>query len=202
MTQTTTVLLLDLGNILIELDPQQTFAAWSSSSGVAVDAIRSRWDIDDAYRLHETGHMDFAAYAAHLQSKLGIRMPLDEWRSGWNALFVAPYDAVLERLPALASRYRLCCFTNTNATHQAIWESMLTTTLAQFERVYSSPVIGLRKPNPESFTWLAHDLGVSPQKIHFIDDMRENTEGAKIAGLAATHTPRLRDVLAVLDALP
>jgi len=197
----TEVLLLDLGNVVIELDPKRTFDAWARSTGVPVAEFAPHFGIDDAYRRHEIGAIDFAEYIAHLETRLGIRMPLADWRQGWNALFVAPFAAVVDRLPAFAERYRLCCFTNTNATHQADWETRFPTALVHFERIYSSPVIGRRKPDVTSFAWLAEDLGVAPSAIHFLDDHLENVEGARAAGLRATHTPKLNDVLATLDEL-
>lgn len=196
-----TVLLLDLGNVVIELDPRRTFETWSRASGVAVAEFASRFGIDEAYRRHEVGAIEFAEYIEHLEARLGIRMPLHEWRSGWNALFVAPFEAVLERLPVMAQRFRMCCFTNTNATHQADWEARFPAALVHFERIYSSPVIGRRKPDTASFAWLANDLGVAPSAIHFLDDHLENVEGARSAGLRASHTPKLEDVIAALDAL-
>ena len=159
----------------------------------------SKWGADDAYKRHETGDLDFAGYCAHLSERLGITLPPHEWLEGWNAIFVAPYPGVVARLPRIAERFDLCCYSNTNDAHHAEWSTRYADELKAFRRVYVSSAIRRRKPDVESFRWVARDMGHAPEHILFIDDTLENIEGARAAGFMAVHARGDEAVSRALD---
>jgi putative hydrolase of the HAD superfamily len=45
--------------------------------------------------------------------------------------------------------------------------------------------VGLHKPEPEIFHLGAERLGVPPEECVFVDDLRENCEGAEAVGMTA-----------------
>ncbi len=197
----TQAVLFDLGNVILDLDVRRVFAHWADLSGEPIESLTSRWVLDDAYKRHEVGELDFHDYAAHLGGLLGIELSTSDWRAGWNALFRGPYPGVAARLPDLSARLPCFCFTNTNPTHQAQWQSDFPDVIADFRKVYVSSEIGRRKPDPESYRWVASDMGFLPGEIHFIDDSRENIDGAISAGMRATLVRNEADVVAAMDAL-
>lgn len=197
----TRAVLFDLGNVVLELDVRRVFAHWADLSGESIDTLIGRWALDDAYKRHEIGQLDFRDYAAHLGRLLDIDLPTSGWRAGWNALFRGPYPNVTARLPDLSARLPCFCFTNTNPTHQAQWQSDFPDVITDFQKVYVSSEIGRRKPDPESYRWVASDMGFLPGEIHFIDDSPENIEGAISAGMNATLVRNEADVVAAMDAL-
>ena len=179
--------LLDLGGVVIDIDVRPLFAHWARAAGVTPEHVMSRWGADAEYRRHETGHLDFAGYTKHLQQRLGIDMHADDWLSGWNSIFIGPFPSVAALLPQLAARFDLCLYSNTNDAHHAEWAKRFPETLAPFRRRYVSSAIGRRKPDVESFRWVAADMGYAPGEILFVDDTLENIEGATAAGLRAVH---------------
>ena len=193
--------LFDLGNVILDLDVRRVFAHWAELSGEPIDALTSRWVLDDAYKRHEVGELDFHDYAAHLAVMLDIELSTSDWRTGWNALFRGPYPEVAARLPGLSTRLPCFCFTNTNPTHQAQWQSDFPAAIADFRKIYVSSEIGRRKPDPESYRWVAGDMGFAPNEIHFIDDSQENVDGAISAGMRATLVRNEADVVAAMEAL-
>jgi putative hydrolase of the HAD superfamily len=201
MSKPVKAVLFDLGNVVLELDVRQVFARWAELSGEPIDALTSRWVLDDAYKRHEVGELDFHDYAAHLGGMLGIELSTSEWRAGWNALFREPFPEVAARLPGLSARVPCFCFTNTNPTHQAQWQSDFPAAIADFRKIYVSSEIGRRKPEQESYRWVASDMGFAPHEIHFIDDSRENVDGAISAGMQATLVRSEADVVAAMEAL-
>jgi putative hydrolase of the HAD superfamily len=201
MSEPINAVLFDLGNVVLELDVRRVFARWAELSGEPIDALRSRWVLDDAYKRHEVGELNFHDYAVHLGGMLGIELSTSDWRNGWNALFRGPFPEVAARLPGLSARLPCFCFTNTNPTHQAQWQSDFPTVIADFRKIYVSSEIGRRKPEPESYRWVASDMGFAPHEIHFIDDSRENVDGAISAGMRATLVRSEADVVAAMEAL-
>lgn len=53
------------------------------------------------------------------------------------------------------------------------------------DRCYFSSAIGAAKPSAPFFEHVAHDLGVAPGRLLFVDDSQANVDGARSLGLAA-----------------
>jgi putative hydrolase of the HAD superfamily len=73
-----------------------------------------------------------------------------------------------------------------------------------FDGVVISGDVGLHKPQPEIFLLGAERAGVSPEECVFVDDLRENCEGAEAVGMTAvlhrgadTTLPELERLLGV-----
>jgi putative hydrolase of the HAD superfamily len=160
---------LDLGGVIIDINVAPLFSHWARAAGLDAEQLMSRWGADEAYKRHETGDLDFAGYCAHLSGKLGIALPAHEWLTGWNAIFVAPYPGVVARLPRIAEQFDLCCYSNTNDAHHAAWSTRYAEELKPFRNVYVSSAIRRRKPDVESFRWVAQDMGHAPEHILFIE---------------------------------
>ncbi len=193
-------LLLDLGGVVIDLHPRACFEYWADRAGVDVRDIGARWGgIDDAYRAHEVGAIDFATYTERLSARLGIALTVDDWRTGWNKLFAGAFGEVAEALPRAAAQMPVYCYTNTNAEHQAAWQARYGHLLTPFRKIYVSSEIGRRKPDVASFVWVAADMCVTPANILFLDDSRENIEGAAAAGMRTLHVTGPDVTLGVLN---
>jgi epoxide hydrolase-like predicted phosphatase len=54
-----------------------------------------------------------------------------------------------------------------------------------FDGVVISGDVGLHKPQPEIFLLGAERTGVAPEECVFVDDLRENCEGAEAVGMTA-----------------
>jgi putative hydrolase of the HAD superfamily len=73
-----------------------------------------------------------------------------------------------------------------------------------FDGVVISGEVGLHKPQPEIFLLGAQRAGVEPKRCVFVDDLRENCEGAQAVGMTAvlhrgadTTVPELERLLGV-----
>ena len=192
-------LLLDLGNVVVEIDFRRTFQHWAQCAEVDVDLLYQRWQLDEAYQAHETGDLDFENYIDALAQRLGISMPLADWHAGWNDLFVGPFVQVQQRLRELAGTIPLYAFTNTNPTHEQVWRHRFPDALTHFEDIYVSSTIGLRKPEVAAYQWVSNAMGLDPQSILFLDDNQENIDGARASGLQAEWTQNEADVIRALD---
>lgn len=56
-----------------------------------------------------------------------------------------------------------------------------------FEKTYSSFLIGIAKPDPAFFRYIAREERVSPEEIFFVDDREENVNSAATLGILAHH---------------
>ena len=193
--------LLDLGGVVLDIDPQACFVSWATVAGVDAELIASRWSVDDAYKAFEVGEVGFAEYAASLSRRLGVTLAEDQWMTGWNALLRGPFPEVADILPAVARRLPLYAFSNTNPVHEAVWRAQLAGVLGSFRKVYTSCGLRLRKPDEAAYLAVADDMGVDPGAILFVDDNAENIAGARAAGLRVWHATSRESTLAVLKSL-
>jgi epoxide hydrolase-like predicted phosphatase len=70
-----------------------------------------------------------------------------------------------------------------------------------FDAVVISGEVGLRKPDPEIYALAARDLGVSPEKCVFVDDIAANVRGAVAAGMVGVHHVETEETLRELGVL-
>jgi putative hydrolase of the HAD superfamily len=61
----------------------------------------------------------------------------------------------------------------------------------EFDVIFNTAEIGIAKPDPAVFHHVLGELGASTEQVVFIDDLLENVDGARAAGLRAhQHTDR------------
>ena len=191
--------LFDLGQVVLDLDVRRCFAYWAAAAGVDTDLLISRWTTDDHYKDHEVGGQDFETYTRALSANLGIELTVEDWRTGWNALFVGVYDNVAARLPQLAEMLPVYGFTNTNSTHQHEWSTRFAAELSPFKKIYVSSEIGMRKPDAHAYRWVVSDMQTVAERVLFLDDNAENIAGAKDVGLRTVHVRTADDAVTAID---
>lgn len=187
-------LLLDFGNVLVPIDFGRAHAHWARAANVPTSHVAARFAFDEPLRTYERGEIDAAAYFVHLRNALAIDLPDAALQAGWNSIFLQPDPAVERLLEELSGRYPLYLFSNTNRAHLACWAPRHERMLARFKAVYTSCEIGLRKPDEQAFAHVARLMGFAPDRIAFFDDLAENVEGARRAGLQAFHVRSAADI--------
>jgi putative hydrolase of the HAD superfamily len=70
-----------------------------------------------------------------------------------------------------------------------------------FDAVVISAEVGLHKPQPEIYRMAADEIGVNPQDCVFVDDLRENCEGAEAVGMTALLYRDADETIAKLEEL-
>lgn len=194
MTSPVHALLFDFGGVIVEIDFNRVFETWSAQSGVSAATIRSRFSFDSSYESHERGQIAANVYFDSLRASLGIRLSDEQFREGWNTIFVGEIpgvSALLRQAKALAPLY---VFSNSNPTHHAYWARAYADTLVHFQKILVSFRLGLRKPEAEAFEVVASEIGVPPENILFFDDTYENVRSATSLGMQAVHVKSIADI--------
>jgi len=195
-------LLFDLGGVVIDISVERALRHWAPSSRLTIEQMRGRLAADEPFRQHERGELPAAAYFAHLRRVFELQASDQQIADGWNAILVGENTESL-RLVASARRHLPCyAFTNTSHTHQAAWTNAFPNVVSAFERIFASPELGLRKPERAAFEAVTQEIGVEPRAVLFFDDLLENVEGARAAGLQAVHVRGHQDIREALEAIP
>lgn len=194
-------ILLDLGNVLIDVDFHRCARIWSARAGIPAATLVARFRIDDAYRAFECGTLSAPAYFAALRRQLGINLPDDDLREGWNAIIGEEKPGIRERLACLRRRYPLFVMTNTNPLHEAVWADTHRTLLALFEDVFVSSRMGCRKPDAHAYHRAAQTMGQPCSRILFFDDSEENIAGARKCGMPAIQVDSAETIVHWMDTI-
>jgi glucose-1-phosphatase len=186
---------LDLGNVLVEVDFRRALASWARAAAVPVEAFAGRFGVDAAYCAHERGEIDDRQYLKILSGTLGLPLSHDQMLDGWNAIFGPPLPGAERVVRELAGRMPVYVFSNTNPAHVAHFSPRLRDLLSPVTRVITSCDIGARKPEAEAFRRVAAIAGLPPERLAFFDDLEENVAGARAAGLQAHRVTRPEQIL-------
>jgi putative hydrolase of the HAD superfamily len=174
------------------------FAHWAGCCGADPTVLRARFSFDAPYERHERGEITARDYFEALRGSLGIDLSNDDFRAGWERVFVGPVRPTVDLLARIDPRMPLYLFSNTNAAHHAAWAHDYAEALRPFRQVFVSHEMGLRKPDRAAFHHVAREIGVAPERILFFDDTEANVEGARRAGLQAVHVRSPEDVARAL----
>lgn len=190
--------LFDLGNVIVSVDFGRAFQSWGRAARVPPQDIAARFRVDAAYEAHERGELSDNEYFAALRRTLGLQLADEAFLEGWNAILLDPLPGMPQLLARLAQATPLYLFSNTNAAHHARWRRQYAEVLAPFREVFCSYQLGARKPGVEAFRRVAERIGLPPERIVFFDDLHENVEGARLAGMQAFHVPSVEGLVRTL----
>jgi putative hydrolase of the HAD superfamily len=121
---------------------------------------------------------------------------------GWNALLLDFPVERIELLKQLGQSYRIFLFSNTNSLHLTALRQIYTRTFGSgtlddhFEKTYYSHLLGMRKPERESYEYILRENQLHGPETLFVDDAIVNVEGAEQAGLKGLY---LRPGISLLD---
>ncbi len=189
-----TALLFDLGNVLIDVDFDHSFAHWAARAGASAAALKARYRAGEDYERHERGEIDASRYLACVRRDLGLALDDAAMLDGWNALLLDEVPGIRALIDALDPAFPRYVFSNTNAAHHACFAPRHAALLGRFERIFMSHEIGHRKPEARAYEKVVAAIGRPAGEILFFDDNLANVEGARAAGLRALHVRSSEDV--------
>ena len=105
-----------------------------------------------------------------------------EFVARWLSVENAPDDAVLGVVTDIRRSGIPCFVASTQERRRAQYLATEMRFDQLFDGLFFSCDLGVEKPNEGFFTAIAHRLGRSGTELLFIDDVRENVEGARAAG--------------------
>ena len=195
-------LLVDFGGVLTT-NVFESFRAFCESEGLDpnafLDLFRSDEEARRDLRRLETGKIDEDEFATVIGRKLG----LEETDGFIDRLFAGMTPdgemvAAVKRVKALGLPTGLV--SNSMGAGRYDRDSFP----EMFDGVVISGEVGFHKPQPEIYRLGAESVGLEPGECVFVDDLRENCEGAEAVGMmtvlhrgADTTLPELEKLLGV-----
>lgn len=198
-------IIFDLGGVIVDIEPDRALVEFSRLSGKTREALHQI--IVEGKQLfmdYETGMIDSLVFRTQLSALMNCELKESDFTAAWNSII---FDIPAERvaiLRQLAKKYRLFLLSNTNDLHSRRVEEIIAASDAAsglftiFEKVYYSFRIHKKKPEPSVYRRILEENQLEPSQTLFIDDLPENIEGAKTAGLQVLHVVRNKPVFDLL----
>jgi FMN phosphatase YigB (HAD superfamily) len=186
----TNVVLFDLGRVLMHID----FEAFPNGLGLFSQEQRAPYDapLKPFIRLYEEGKMTTEEFMDGLYAIFDCRFSREEILESFNNIIVEDNHEIERFVEEMKNNYRIAILSNTCACHWSKVEE-ISSILTMFppQNIFTSFGLGKMKPEKNIYDDVCSSLNVHPNEVLFIDDLKENIDGAILAGM---HGIIFRDV--------
>lgn len=189
------VFLFDLGNVVFNVHFDRALEHWQKVSNKNVSAL---FELDEYYERFEIGAITIKEYCQHLRRILHLNADDQYIIDGWNRIFGQEMHGAVQAIKRVSQHYDCYALTNTNATHQAVWQPLYATSLALFKQIFISSELGLRKPSSDIYHYVCRALSIKPENMLFFDDREENITTASELGFHTVLVQSEQDVVRAL----
>ncbi len=197
-------LIFDFGNVVAHFDYGKACSALGTRLGLSGEELLDRLrplGFSDLVKAYEGGQISAEEFSRGVSASVGLAVTHDEFAAAWSDIFSAN-ESIVPLIAAFKREgYTLVLGSNTNDLHARQFRRQFAQTLAHFDRLVLSYEVGHIKPSSSFYLACAEAAGLPPEECIFIDDLPENVEGARAAGLVGVlyeNTPRLIRDLASL----
>lgn len=190
----------DLGGVIVKLRGGTPIPMeWLPDNLTPAEAWH-RWLTSDGPRLFESGKIGKVEFSERVVSDFKFRATPEEFLHHYNRFPEAVYEGAKALLKRAATQYTTACFSNTNELH---WNELMGTMGldSHFEHKFASHLMGLVKPDAQSYEYVIAELGVDASKIVFFDDNLINVDAARNAGMQAQHVVGVEELTAAFNQL-
>ncbi len=172
---------LDFGNVIGFFDHSRAVVQLAKFTDVPVTELDSRLyggTLGDDY---DSGRIETAEYLRQVKTLARMNCTDDEFLAAYTDIFW-PNPDVCEIVPKLAGRYRLVLASNTNDAHYQRFRKMFAETLAHFDYLVASHLVGARKPKDDFYKRAQEFAHAEPGECVFVDDLEKNIAAAESHG--------------------
>jgi glucose-1-phosphatase len=178
------VLVCDLGKVLLGFDHEpcwRAILAECDAGEKARDAFRELF----AESGMAIGRTDGEPFFARMAPRMGLRMDYPTFCRAWSDMFWED-EAVIALVRGARVDQRVL-LSNTNVIHWDWIRARYPHVLGLFDQLFASHECGVEKPDPAIFRLVERSTGRTPAEHLFVDDIRENVDGALAVGWDAIH---------------
>jgi putative hydrolase of the HAD superfamily len=182
-------IIFDLGGVLLDLEVQKTYEAFSKLTGIPVAEVKSILGESHLFLEYEKGNVTDDLFRAQAKDILGLACSDFIFDNAWNQMLGDLPMKRLELLSLLKGTHRTFLLSNTNQIHKTHFSSVVKqnsggTELDNFfTKAYYSHLIKMRKPDSEIFEFVLSENKLVADETIFLDDNISNLGGAEKLGI-------------------
>jgi HAD superfamily hydrolase (TIGR01509 family) len=162
----------------------------------------ARWLSCQWVRDFESGRCSAEDFSSGVVSEWGLAVTAEQFLEAFRSFPEGLYEGALELVEEVRQRVKVGCLSNSNPPNWALMRQWGLDGV--LDVAFLSHEIGHVKPDRAIFDYAVEALGVPAHRVVFIDDNRQNVEGARAAGMEAVQalgTAGARHALADLGVL-
>ncbi len=197
-------LVFDFGNVFAHFDYLRACERFAAPLGISgalfLETARAR-GLTPILMQYERGDLSSREFSEKVMELMGLNLSHESFAAAWADIFQLnePVAALVANLKA--SGYRLILGSNTNEIHATHFRRQFAAPLAHFDHLVLSYEVREIKPAAGFYLACTRAAARAPHECVFIDDMLENVEGARAAGLNALHYRETASLVEDLRAL-
>jgi len=178
------IVLLDIGNVLVDVDFMIFCGKITSSGEVGAEAIYGRYCVSELKNRFDKGSIAPSSYLETIAGDPDTRsVCMNELKTAWQDIFVKKTD-VPDSVGEILQNHRIWIMSDTDPLHFTHLLNILPV-LRTAERYWLSFERGYLKREPEAFQELISVSGRDAGEFVLIDDREDNCRTAAAAGIRA-----------------
>lgn len=190
-------LIIDLGVVLIDLDPQRCYNKFKSYGVTNIERLVGASYKNGLFHELEKGTISTDTFVKELCKLIGKPLTAEQINNAWNSFLQDIPAYKLDLLLHLREKYMVYLLSNTNTIHwewirQHCFEYKGFEAKDFFDKMYLSFEMHQTKPDKEIFRTVLADANLKPEETFLIDDADENCRTAETLGIR-TYTPGIKE---------
>jgi len=181
-------LIFDFGNVIGYFDHMRAYERFAARVGIDGPALRDRLregGFRQALIDFECGRIEPQEFARQACQIIGLDLPFEEFRRDWADIFW-PNPSITPIVEHFHREGRpIVLGSNTNRIHADWFRNQFAPILDRFHALVLSCDLGVMKPAEAFYAACTQAAGRPRAQCVFIDDIPENVDGARAAGLEA-----------------
>jgi HAD superfamily hydrolase (TIGR01509 family) len=183
-------IIFDLGNVLLPIDLDLTYQAFSAFSTYDATTIGQKIQQEGLWVPYESGKQTDQEFREHIRFHLDLNCTDAEFDEAFSALLLSFHTGVYEWILSLKSRFSLYLLSNTSSIHAKRFTQVTLGPSGEnlfglFDQVYFSFDMGLVKPDTAIYEQVIREQNLQVQEVLFFDDNVANIKSAKGLGIAS-----------------
>ncbi|MBI5219304.1 MAG: HAD family phosphatase [Bacteroidia bacterium] len=181
-------IIIDLGGVIINIDPMLSADEFRKAGFDNFDAIYTKFKQDRFFDKFETGHITTDEF--YLEMKKHTSLPITDKQidDAWNKMLLDFPEERIALLQKLKKRYKLFLLSNTNQIHYKTYTKLFRQEYffefnSLFVKTYYSFKQKMKKPYAEFFELVLKENNLNPGETLFVDDTLVHIEAAGRLGI-------------------
>lgn len=198
--------ILDLGGVLVDIDPNETYKAFKRIFLPDV-IVNINWDdLPEVVVAMETGTWSKNKFKKTMLQSCKPGVSASQMIDAWCAMLLEFRAPRVKMVQDLAQKYSIYLLSNTNVYHVGYFEKEFQNRFhfhlkELFNKVYYSNEIAYRKPDKKAFEYVLNDAGLLASETVLVDDNPQNCMAAQGMGMQAIQVPQDTGIEAVISQL-
>ncbi len=198
------VIVFDLGDVIINIDFNNTYNAFAKLSGLSLEATLGKFEELQVFDRYEKGSIKDEEFLIYMQEQFAPSSSLTQVLDAWNAILMDIPVERIEQIKELRKQYPVYILSNTSNLHiigvnKILYDSTGIKNLNQIcDKPFYSYEMGLRKPSIEIYHHLLKEINCEPSDVLFLDDNKDNVLSAQTIGIQVVLVTKQNTMLDIL----